>query len=40
MPFDVFALRNRVLDEYRSYVESFVCVLDPREAHQLKKGAA
>ena len=30
MPFDVFALRNRVVDEYRSYVESFVRVLDPR----------
>ena len=38
MPFDVFALRDRVVDEYRSYVESFVPVLDPREAHPLKRG--
>lgn len=30
MAFDVFALRDRVVDEYRSYVESFVRVLDPR----------
>ncbi len=30
MPLDVFALRNRVVQEYREYVESFVRVLDPR----------
>src|SRR5437899_13092349 len=30
MPFDVFALRERVVKEYRDYVESFVRVLDPR----------
>ena len=30
MPFDVFRLRDRVIQEYRDYVESFVHVLDPR----------
>jgi ATP-dependent helicase YprA (DUF1998 family) len=30
MPFDVFRLRERVVREYRDYVESFVHVLDPR----------
>jgi len=30
MPFDVFGLRDRVVQEYRDYVESFVRVLDPR----------
>ena len=30
MPFDVFRLRDRVVQEYRDYVESFVHVLDPR----------
>lgn len=30
MTFDVFALRDRVVREYRDYVESFVRVLDPR----------
>ena len=29
MPFDAFALRERVVQEYRDYVESFVRVLDP-----------
>src|ERR1700687_5086734 len=29
MAFDVFALRERVVQEYRDYVESFVHVLDP-----------
>ena len=29
MPFDVFTLRDRVVDEYRDYVESFVHILDP-----------
>ena len=27
---DVFALRDRVVDEYRKYVESFVNILDPQ----------
>ncbi len=40
---DVFALRDKVVDEYRSYVESFVRVLDPRIDEyvndQLKQGA-
>src|SRR5207302_9779349 len=27
---DVFALRDKVVDEYRQYVESFVNILDPR----------
>jgi hypothetical protein len=30
MPFDVFRLREHVVQEYRDYVESFVHVLDPR----------
>jgi hypothetical protein len=30
MPFDVFGLREHVVEEYRDYVESFVHVLDPR----------
>ncbi len=30
MPFDVFRLRDHVVQEYRDYVESFVHVLDPR----------
>ncbi|MBV8736549.1 MAG: DEAD/DEAH box helicase [Alphaproteobacteria bacterium] len=30
MPFDVFSLREHVVQEYRDYVESFVHVLDPR----------
>src|SRR5271169_716387 len=30
MPFDVFRLRDHVVEEYRDYVESFVHVLDPR----------
>jgi hypothetical protein len=30
MPFDVFRLRDRVVQEYRDYVGSFVHVLDPR----------
>jgi hypothetical protein len=30
MAFDVFALRDRVVDEYRDYVESFIHILDPR----------
>lgn len=30
MPFDVFALRNEVVGEYRDYFESFVNILDPR----------
>lgn len=30
MGFDVFALRDQVVGEYREYVESFVNVLDPR----------
>ena len=32
MPFDVFALRDRVVDEYRSYVESFINIRDERIA--------
>jgi hypothetical protein len=30
MPFDVFSLREHVVQECRDYVESFVRVLDPR----------
>ncbi|MBI2940104.1 MAG: DEAD/DEAH box helicase [Chloroflexi bacterium] len=30
MPSDVFALRDRVVDEYRDYAESFVNILDER----------
>ncbi|GIW10805.1 MAG: DEAD/DEAH box helicase [Dehalococcoidia bacterium] len=30
MPFDVFALREKVVSEYRDYVESFVNILDER----------
>src|SRR6266496_637274 len=30
MPFDVFRLRDHVVDEYRDYVQSFVHVLDRR----------
>ncbi len=30
MPFDVFKLREKVVDEYRQYVESFVHILDRR----------
>ena len=30
MPLDVFGLRQSVVEEYRSYVESFVNILDPR----------
>jgi superfamily II DNA/RNA helicase/very-short-patch-repair endonuclease len=30
MPFDVFRLRDHVVQEYQDYVESFVHVLDPR----------
>jgi hypothetical protein len=30
MPFDVFRLRDHVVQEYRDYVESFVHVLDTR----------
>lgn len=30
MAFDVFALRDRVVEEYREYFESFVNILDPR----------
>ncbi len=29
MAFDVFTLRDRVVGEYRAYVESFVHILDP-----------
>ena len=35
MPFDVFRLRDRVVQEYRDYVESFVHVLDPERDPQL-----
>ena len=28
MPFDVFALRDRVVGEYRGYVESSIHILD------------
>ncbi len=28
MPFDVFTLRDRVVGEYRDYVESFVHILE------------
>lgn len=42
MPFDVFGLREHVVQEYRGYVESFVHVLDPRIAgfvqERLAKG--
>lgn len=30
MPFDVFDLREKVVGDYRSYVESFINILDPR----------
>jgi len=30
MPFDVFALRDMVVGEYRDYVESFITILDER----------
>jgi hypothetical protein len=30
MPFDVFALRDRVVGEYREYFESFVHIFDRR----------
>ena len=30
MALDVFNLRNSVVDEYRSYVESFINILDPK----------
>jgi ATP-dependent helicase YprA (DUF1998 family) len=30
LAFDVFALRDRVVEEYREYFESFVNILDPR----------
>lgn len=30
MPLDIFALRNRVVGEYRAYAESFVHILDSR----------
>ena len=30
MAFDVFGLRDRVVGEYRDYVESFVHIRDPR----------
>ena len=30
MPLDVFQLRERVVGEYRDYLESFVHILDPR----------
>ena len=32
MPFDVFALRDRVVDDYRDYVESFINILDCQSA--------
>src|SRR5271169_905349 len=40
MPFDVFRLREHVVQEYRDYVESFVHVLDPRIATFVRERLA
>ncbi len=40
MAFDIFALRDRVVGEYRDYFESFVNILDDQVAEYVRERLA